>query len=49
VSQALALSLIGFVSILAGVWVIWGVGWTCLVGGIVLFVAGGLGSTREAR
>jgi hypothetical protein len=48
-TQPLAISLLGFVLLLAGVCLLWGLGWMCLVGGAVLFVAGGLGSVREAR
>jgi hypothetical protein len=32
----------GFALVLVGVYVLAGVGWTCLSGGVVLFVAGGL-------
>jgi len=43
------LSLIGFVAISGGVYVNWGTGWSLIVSGAVLFVAGGLTSAREGR
>jgi len=45
----LLLSVAGLVLIAAGVWVNWGVGWACLVGGVVLFVTGGLGSFLDSK
>lgn len=44
-----AFSLVGFVLAIAGIALNWGVGWACLVGGGVLFAAGGLGSRSEAK
>jgi hypothetical protein len=38
----------GYLCALAGVRVLWGSGWALLVGGLVLFVAGGLASARDA-
>jgi hypothetical protein len=38
----------GLLSACTGIWVNWGAGYALLVGGVVLFVAGGLSSAREA-
>jgi hypothetical protein len=43
------LSLVGYVSAVTGVGLNWGVGDALLIGGVVLFVAGGLASSRESR
>jgi len=43
------ISLAGYVSAVAGIATNWGVGWALLVGGCVLFIAGGLGSAREGQ
>lgn len=45
----LSLTIAGFISAVAGVWITFGVGWALLSGGVVLFLAGGLGSAREVR
>jgi len=45
----LLLSIVGFVSIVIGCVLVWGVGWALLAGGLVLFIVGGVGSAREGR
>ena len=44
----LVTTLLGFLLACAGVYLIWGAGWACLAGGLVLFIAGGL-EARERR
>lgn len=39
----------GFALTCVGVAMVFGVGWACIVGGAVLFVAGGLNEARSAR
>jgi hypothetical protein len=43
----LGFSVVGFSLAVVGVLLLWGVGWSTLVAGVVLFVVGGLGSSRE--
>jgi hypothetical protein len=43
------LTLTGFCAAVAGVWLTWGLGYALLLGGLVLFVTGGLASAREPR
>lgn len=47
--SSLPLSVLGFAGAVAGVFLNWGAGWACLVGGSVLFVVGGLLASREGR
>jgi hypothetical protein len=49
VTVADALTLLGFGLAVAGLWLLFGVGWACLVAGIVLFVAGGLQARGQTR
>jgi len=42
-------SVAGYFAMVTGIGVQFGVGWALLVGGGIAFVAGGLGSAREAR
>lgn len=43
------LSLAGFCGLVAGVWLNWGLGYALLLRGLLLFLAGGLGSARDRR
>ena len=43
------LSIVGFCGLVVGVWLNWGLGYASLLGGLVLFLAGGLGTARERR
>jgi hypothetical protein len=45
----LVLTLVGFCAVVAGIWLTWGLGYALLVGGLVLFVTGGVASAREHR
>lgn len=45
----LSLTLAGVACAIAGIWMICGLGWALLVFGVLLFVTGGMGSTREGR
>jgi hypothetical protein len=41
------LTLVGYVSAVVGVGLNWGIGYACLCGGVVLFIAGGLASSAS--
>lgn len=41
------MSVAGFVSVVSGIAITFGPGWACIVGGLVLFVAGGLDDARR--
>jgi hypothetical protein len=43
-----AFMLAGFVSAVVGVYLIAGLGWACLLGGVAVFVAGGLAGRRAS-
>ena len=43
------LTVVGYGAVCLGVGLTFGVGWALMVGGAVLFVAGGLGSAREGQ
>jgi len=43
------LTVAGFCAAVVGIGLTWGVGYALIVGGVVMFVAGGLASAREPR
>jgi len=45
----LAITVVGFFATAAGIWMSFGTGPALIVAGLVLFIAGGLGSVGEGR
>jgi hypothetical protein len=45
----LLLTLAGFGATVAGIWLNWGLGYALLMGGLVVFVAGGLAARERKR